>query len=185
MAEIQTIIGSLPVLRGEYDAATSYFRDNQVTMYGSTFQSVADENVGSPPAEERADGKVYAINTDKWIIVANALAAYNAGSRIEHLAENTEVKDEEGEVVKTPFSYIQSEEFIIAIVDAEDKLLAGIQWDGTPVHGKNSSLEDRMLVQLEQIATKLASLPTSYINAEDFTTDEYPDFFVMQSQTVQ
>lgn len=116
MAEIQTIIGSLPVLRGEYDGETSYYRDNQVTMFGSTFQSVADDNVGNPPAEERDDGKVYAINTDKWIIVANALAAYNAGKRIDDLAENTEIKDEEGAAVKTPFRYIQNEEFIFAKV---------------------------------------------------------------------
>lgn len=125
MAEIQTIIGSLPVLRGEYDGETSYYRDNQVTMFGSTFQSVANDNVGYPPAEERDDGKVYAINTDKWIIVANALAAYNAGKRIDNLAENTEIKDEEGAVAKTPFHYIQNEEFIMAIVDSEDKVLFG------------------------------------------------------------
>lgn len=125
MAEIQTIIGSLPVLRGEYDGETSYYRDNQVTMFGSTFQSVADDNVGYPPAEERVDGKVYAINTDKWIIVANALGAYNAGKRIDDLAENTEIKDEEGAAVKTPFRYIQNEEFIMAIVDSDDKVLFG------------------------------------------------------------
>lgn len=41
---------------------------------------------------------------------ANALAAYNAGKRIDDLAENTEIKDEEGTVVKTPFRYIQSED---------------------------------------------------------------------------
>ena len=144
MAEIQTIIGSLPVCRGEYDAEVSYFRDNQVTMYGSTFQSIADDNVGYPPAEERDDGKVYAINMDKWIIVANALAAYNAGKRIDDLAENTEIKDEEGAAVKTPFRYIQSEEFIFAKVDANDKLLFGIQWDGTTVFGKTSAVEDRL-----------------------------------------
>ena len=126
MAEIQTIIGSLPVCRGEYDAEVSYFRDNQVTMYGSTFQSIADDNVGYPPAEERNDGKVYAINTDKWIIVANALAAYNAGKRIDDLAENTEIKDEEGNVQDTPFRVIENEEFIMAVVDSEDKVLFGI-----------------------------------------------------------
>lgn len=126
MAEIQTIIGSLPVCRGEYDAEVSYFRDNQVTMYGSTFQSIADDNVGYPPAEERNDGKVYAINTDKWIIVANALAAYNAGKRIDDLAENTEIKDEEGNVQDTPFRVIENEEFIMAVVDSEDRVLFGI-----------------------------------------------------------
>lgn len=126
MAEIQTIIGSLPVCRGEYDAEVSYFRDNQVTMYGSTFQSIADDNVGYPPAEERDDGKVYAINTDKWIIVANALAAYNAGKRIDDLAENTEIKDEEGNVQDTPFRVISNKEFLWAIVDSEDRVLFGL-----------------------------------------------------------
>lgn len=132
MAEIQTIIGSLPVLIGEYDGETSYYRDNQVTMFGSTFQSVADDNVGNPPAEERDDGKVYAINTDKWIIVANALAAYNAGKRIDDLAENTEIKDEEGNVQDTPFRVIENDEYIIAVVDAENRILAGIKYDGEP-----------------------------------------------------
>ena len=158
MAEIQTIIGSLPVCRGEYDAEVSYFRDNQVTMYGSTFQSIADDNVGYPPAEERDDGKVYAINTDKWIIVANALSAYNAGKRIDDLAENTEIKDEEGTVVETPFRYIQSEEFIFAKVDGEDKLLFGIQWDGTPVFGKTSAVEDSLQSQVNLLADKITAI---------------------------
>lgn len=131
MAEIQTIIGSLPVLRGEYDGETSYYRDNQVTMFGSTFQSVADDNVGNPPAEERDDGKVYAINTDKWVIVANALGAYNAGSRIDKLAENTEIKNEEGKTIKTPFREIESPEFLHCIVDAEGHFLFGVQLDGS------------------------------------------------------
>lgn len=179
MAEIQTIIGSLPVCRGEYDAEVSYFRDNQVTMYGSTFQSIADDNVGYPPAEERDDGKVYAINTDKWIIVANALAAYNAGKRIDDLAENTEIKDEEGTVVKTPFRYIQSEEFIFAKIDAEDKLLFGFQWDGTPVFGKTSAVEDRLQAQVNILADKIRNL----LGDDDDTTSaidtlkELKDFF--------
>ena len=158
MAEIQTIIGSLPVYRGEYDVGVSYFRDNQVTMYGSTFQSIADDNVGYPPAEVRDDGKVYAINTDKWIIVANALAAYNAGKRIDDLAENTEIKDEEGATFKTPFRYIQNEEFIFAKVDADNKLLFGIEWDGTPKFGKTSAVEDRLQAQVNLLADKIAAI---------------------------
>ena len=183
MAEIQTIIGSLPVCRGEYDAEVSYFRDNQVTMYGSTFQSIADDNVGYPPAEER-DGKVYAINTEKWFIVANALAAYNAGKRIDDLAENTEIKDEEGTVVKTPFRYIISEEFIFAKIDAEDKLLFGFQWDGTPVFGKTSAVEDRLQAQVNLLADKIRNLlgdddTTSAID----TLKELKDFFASIDNT--
>lgn len=152
MAEIQTIIGSLPVCRGEYDAGVSYFRDNQVTMYGSTFQSVADDNVGYPPAEERDDGKVYAINTDKWIIVANALAAYNAGKRIDDLAEKTEIKNEEGKTIKTPFREIESPEFLHCIVDAEDRFLFGIQLDGSIEWGKGIPAPIR--TKLQEIITQ-------------------------------
>ena len=152
MAEIQTIIGSLPVLRGEYDGETSYYRDNQVTMFGSTFQSVADDNVGNPPAEERDDGKVYAINTDKWVIVANALGAYNAGSRINKLAENTEIKNEEGKTIKTPFREIESPEFLHCIVDAEDRFLFGIQLDGSIEWGKGIPAPIR--TKLQEIITQ-------------------------------
>lgn len=152
MAEIQTIIGSLPVLRGEYDGETSYYRDNQVTMFGSTFQSLADDNVGNPPAEERDDGKVYAINTDKWIIVANALGAYNAGSRIDKLAENTEIKNEEGKTIKTPFREIESPEFLHCIVDAEDRFLFGIQLDGSIEWGKGIPAPIR--TKLQEIITQ-------------------------------
>lgn len=121
MAENKLIIGSLPVMRGAYDNATSYYRDNQVTMYGSTFQSLADDNVGFPPAELREDGKVYAINTDKWIIVANAIDAYNAGERI----ANAETR------IKELGEYVDSPEFIRFYTDAEGKFLWGIRVDGT------------------------------------------------------
>ena len=140
------------MLRGEYDGETSYYRDNQVTMFGSTFQSVADDNVGNPPAEERDDGKVYAINTDKWVIVANALGAYNAGSRIDKLAENTEIKNEEGKTVKTPFREIESPEFLHCIVDAEDRFLFGIQLDGSIEWGKGIPAPIR--TKLQEIITQ-------------------------------
>lgn len=163
MAEIQTIIGSLPVLRGEYDGDTSYYRDNQVTMFGSAFQSVADDNVGYPPAEERDDGKVYAINTDKWIIVANALGAYNAGSRIDKLAENTEIKNEEGKTIKTPFREIESPEFLHCIVDAEDRFLFGIQLDGSIEWGKGIPAPIR--TKLQEIITQCQQDKTDLLGA--------------------
>lgn len=121
MAENKLIIGSLPVLRGAYDSATNYYRDNQVTMYGSTFQSLVDENVGYPPAELREDGKVYAINTDKWIIVANAIDAYNAGERI----ANAEAR------IKELGEYADSPEFIRVYTDTNGKFLWGIRANGT------------------------------------------------------
>ena len=119
------IIGSLPVMRGAYDAGVTYYRDNQVTMYGSTFQSLADGNVGFPPAELRADGKVYAINADKWIITANAIEAYNAGERVAALEET--------------FQQTENPELVYAVTDASDRVLLGLTAEGRPYFPKNET----------------------------------------------
>lgn len=153
-------IGKIPISKGEYQEGTAYQRLNQVTMLGSTFQSIADDNVGYPPAEVRDDSKVYAINTDKWVIVANALGAYNAGSRIDKLAENTEIKNEEGKTIKTPFREIESPEFLHCIVDAEDRFLFGIQLDGSIEWGKGIPAPIRQRIQevLNYVGDEFASL---------------------------
>lgn len=160
MAENQLIIGSLPVLRGAYDSGTSYYRDNQVTMYGSTFQSLADDNICFPPAELREDGKVYAINTDKWIIVANAIEAYNAGEKV----ANNEAR------IKELGEYADSPEFIRAYTDTEGKFLWGIQADGSvewakgipaPVRNALKGLEEKIKTDSDTIKTTL----TEKINA--------------------
>lgn len=187
MAENKLIIGSLPVLRGAYDSATNYYRDNQVTMYGSTFQSLVDENVGYPPAELREDGKVYAINTDKWIIVANAIDAYNAGERI----ANAETR------IKELGEYADSPEFIRAYTDAEGKFLWGIRIDGsiewakgvpTPVKEALRELESKINTdnngKFEEIETSLVALQDAVdvINAslkpltDTFSFQDSPEF---------
>ena len=74
------------------------------------------------------------------------------------IADKVSVKDEEGTVVETPFRYIQNEEFIFAKVDANDKLLYGIQWDATPVFGKTSAVEDRLQSQVTLLAEKVATI---------------------------
>lgn len=74
------------------------------------------------------------------------------------IADKVSVKDEEGTVVGTPFRYIQNEEFIFAKVDSEDKLLFGIQWDGTPVFGKTSAVEDRLQSQVTLLAERVATI---------------------------
>lgn len=77
-------------------------------------------------------------------------------SKLSGLSDMVSIKDEEGTVVETPFRYIQNEEFIFAKVDAEDKLLFGIQWDGTPVFGKTSAVEDRLQSQVTLLAERVA-----------------------------
>ena len=80
------------------------------------------------------------------------------GSKLSDLSDNVSIKDEEGMVVKTPFRYIQNEEFIFAKVDANDKLLFGIEWDGTPVFGKTSAVEDRLQSQVTLLAERVATI---------------------------
>lgn len=79
-------------------------------------------------------------------------------SKLSDLSENVSIKDEEGTVVETPFRYIQNEEFIFAKVDANNKLLFGIQWDGTPKFSKTSAVEDRLQSQVTLLAEKVASI---------------------------
>lgn len=83
-----------------------------------------------------------------------------------------------------PFRYIQSEEFIFAKVDANDKLLFGIQWDGTPVFGKTSAVEDRLQAQVNLLADKITAIlgdddTTSAID----TLKELKDFFASIDNT--
>lgn len=77
---------------------------------------------------------------------------------MQEVIDKTAIKDEEGTLVETPFRYIQNEEFIFAKVDAEDKLLFGIQWDGTPKFGKTSAVEDRLQSQVTHLAERVATI---------------------------
>lgn len=86
------------------------------------------------------------------------LVAVNIQSAVDEVVDKTAIKDEEGSLVETPFRYIQNKEFIFAKVDANDKLLFGIQWDGTPVFGKTSAVEDRLQSQVTLLAEKVATI---------------------------
>ena len=77
---------------------------------------------------------------------------------MQEVIDKTAIKDEEGALVETPFRYIQNEEFIFAKVDAEDKLLFGIQWDGTPKFGKTSAVEDRLQSQVTLLAERVSTI---------------------------
>ena len=77
-----------------------------------------------------------------------------------------------------PYRYIQNEEFIFAKVDSEDKLLFGIQLDGTPKFGKTSAVEDRLQAQVNLLADKITAIlgdddTTSAID----TMNELKNFF--------
>lgn len=215
-------IGKIPISKGEYQEGTAYQRLNQVTMLGSTYQSKIDDNT-SAPAQMGADGAVENINTDKWICIAvgNVSAAkkvvYNnetsgleagnvqeaideVGSKVSDLAGNTEIRNEDGATIKTPFREIESPEFIKIIVDANDHLLFSINLDGevdwskgipAPIRAKlqeiiNQSQQDKtdLLETLntakEELSTSIASLQETKVGKEEgksLIDDEVKEFF--------
>lgn len=66
------------------------------------------------------------------------LTAVNIQNAVDEVVDNTAIKDEEGNVQDTPFRVIENEEFIKAIVDAEDRVLFGIYRDtGKPYYPQN------------------------------------------------
>lgn len=54
------------------------------------------------------------------------LTAINIQSAVDEVVDKTAIKDEEGNVQDTPFRVIENEEFIMAVVDSENRLLFGI-----------------------------------------------------------
>ena len=52
-------------------------------------------------------------------------------TKLSDLADNTEIRNEDGATIKTPFREIESPEFLHCIVDAEDRFLFGIRLDGS------------------------------------------------------
>lgn len=66
------------------------------------------------------------------------LTAVNIQSAVDEVVDKTTIKDEEGNVQDTPFRVIENEEFIKAIVDADDRVLFGIYRDtGKPYYPQN------------------------------------------------
>ena len=84
-----------------------------------------------------------------------------------------------------PFRYIQNEEFIFAKVDAEDKLLFGIEWDGTPKFGKTSAVEDSLQSQVTDILANLdnvaKNLDKTVIKDEEGNVQDTP-FSVIENE---
>lgn len=106
------VIGRIPVSKGEYVAGQTYNRLNQVTLYGSTYQSRVDGNT-SAPAIMDADGNVQHANTDLWLIIADGREAYNAGEKL------------------SSFSLQENDEFLAVETDAEGKILSATNADGS------------------------------------------------------
>ena len=66
------------------------------------------------------------------------LTAVNIQSAVDEVVDKTAIKDEEGNIQDTPFRVVENEEFIMAVVDSEDKVLFGIyRATGKPYYPQN------------------------------------------------
>lgn len=128
-------------------------------------QAATNATTASVQATEQA--KAATTKAEEATVKANEAAQRADDSReqteqtlgtMQEVVDKVAIKDEEGALVETPFRYIQNEEFIFAKVDAEDRLLFGIQWDGTPVFGKTSAVEDRLQSQVTLLAERVATI---------------------------
>ena len=106
------LIGRIPISKGEYVAGNTYNRLSQVTLYGSTYQSKVDGNT-SAPAILDDNGNVQHANTDQWLVIADGREAYNAGDRTSF------------------FSKMDNPEFLAVETDAEGRILASTNADGS------------------------------------------------------
>lgn len=126
----------------------------------STQMEKAIKDISASGGASQASAVTYE-NTESGLDSVTAQGAIDELASKKFNKENIvqEFGDSEDKVVSQsalPFRYIQNEEFIFAKVDAEDKLLFGIQWDGTPKFGKTSEVEDRLQSQVTLLAEKVA-----------------------------
>ena len=148
----------------------------------STQMEEAIKGISASGGASQASAVTYE-NTESGLDSVTAQGAIDELANKKFNKENIaqEFGDSEDKVVSQsalPFRYTQNEEFIFAKVDTEDKLLFGIQWDGTPVFGKTSAVEDRLQTQVNLLADKVTAIlgddnTTSTID----TLKELKDFF--------
>ena len=76
-SEVLTI-GSTIKHRGEYNSSTTYYFNNQVTMYGCVFQALSNNFSNMPPLTITSDQTIKLANTAIWKCIINNVELYNA-----------------------------------------------------------------------------------------------------------
>lgn len=152
--EIQDINSRHNTLNTKHESLSKTVQGIAATGGASTATNVTYDNTNSGMAAENIQDAVDELAKEKA-----------DSSDVTKQLDKVTIKDEDGTVVDTPFRYIQNEEFIFAKIDAEDKLLFGIQWDGTPKFGKTSEVENELQKQITILAERVAAI----IGDEDIT----------------
>lgn len=169
--QLEDAIKDITVSGGASTANAVSYNNETSGMTAITAQGAIDELA----AKNKAQDAIIEAKAEKSEVATELDKKFDK----ENIAQ--EFGDSEDKVVSQsalPFRYIQSEEFIFAKVDANDKLLFGFQWDGTPVFGKTSAVEDRLQAQVNLLADKIRNIlgddnTTSAID----TLKELKDFF--------
>lgn len=86
--EILTI-GNVIKHRGEYNAETVYYTNNQVTMCNCVFQAIGNNFSGVSPIEENSDGTIKLANTVTWKCIIDNIKLYNAALSTNDLDDRT------------------------------------------------------------------------------------------------
>ena len=89
MTVTKKLIGRLPILLGEYDSTKVYGKKQRVTLYGSEFESIVDNNTTAPAVLSNG---TLTINTGNWRVVSNGTEAFLAGEKIKHFNEEDNPK---------------------------------------------------------------------------------------------
>lgn len=145
--EIEGINSRHDTLNTKHESLSKTVQGIAATGGASTATNVTYDNTNSGMAAENIQDAVDKLAKEKA-----------DSSDVTEQLDKVTIKNEDGTVVNTPFRYIQNEEFIFAKVDAEDKLLFGIQWDGTPKFGKTSEVEDKLQEQITLLAKRVAAI---------------------------
>lgn len=153
--EIQDINSRHNDLSSKHESLSKTVQGIAATGGASTATNVTYDNTNSGMTAENIQDAVDKLAKEKA-----------DSSDVTEQLDKVTIKDEDGTVVDTPFRYIQNKEFIFAKVDAEDKLLFGILWDGTPKFGKTSEVEDELQEQITLLAERVAAI----IGDEDITS---------------
>ena len=145
--EIQDINSRHNTLNTKHESLNKTVQGIAATGGASTATNVTYDNTNSGMTAENIQDAVDMLAKEKA-----------DSSDVTKQLDKVTIKDEDGTVVDTPFRYIQNEEFIFAKVDAEDKLLFGILWDGTPKFGKTSEVEDELQKQITLLAERVSTI---------------------------
>lgn len=154
-------IGSVTRHRGEYNASTTYYFGNQVTMCGSVFQAINSDFSGIPPLTVSEDNTVAFANKNTWKCIINNVELYNATLSANNLDVRVKKVEDNIDSIKAIASEAnttaqkageQSASAVLAANDAQQKVTV-LESRLTTDEGRISKNEDAILALQSTIST--------------------------------